>query len=70
MDRDEYANMFRFPMGQCARWVEQPRTRYYIYQRRWTQREILGPVVEYRFRSSRGGGEDLWPIPTGPLRRI
>ena len=53
MDRDEYADMFRFPMGQCVRWAEQPPRGCYISQRRWTQREILAPVVQYRFRTSK-----------------
>ena len=55
MDRDEYADMFRFPMGACVRWAEQPSTRFYISHRRWTQREILAPVVQYRFRTSKPG---------------
>ena len=38
MDRDEYADMFRFPMGACVHWAEQPHTRYYVSQRRWTRR--------------------------------
>lgn len=50
MDRDDYADMFRFPLGACVRWAESPSHRYYIGQRRWTQREILSPVVEYHLR--------------------
>lgn len=59
MDRDEYADMFRFQMGQYVRWAEYPNTRYYIYQRRWTQREILDPVVQYRFRTSKAGTDAI-----------
>ena len=55
MNRDNYADMFHFTMGQCVREAEHPRTRYYIYQRRWTQREILDPIVQYRFRASKAG---------------
>lgn len=32
------------------RWAEYPYERYYVGQRRWTQREILEPVVEYHLR--------------------
>lgn len=52
MPHDDYADMFRFPLGQCVRWAEQPQTQLYICQRRWTQREILDPVVTYRVRTT------------------
>jgi hypothetical protein len=50
MNRDPYADMFRFPIRHCVRWAEFPQERYHIGQRRWTQREILEPFVEYRLR--------------------
>jgi hypothetical protein len=50
MERDEYADMFRFRLGQRVRWAEYPHEPHVIGQRRWTQREILAPVVEYRLR--------------------
>jgi hypothetical protein len=57
MERDPYADMFRFQMGQCVHWAEYPHERHYIGQRRWTQREILEPLVEYHLRlgASKGG---------------
>ena len=56
MDRDNYADMFRFPMGACVRWAESPRARYYIYQRRWTQRaKFSTPSWSIAFGSRRPG---------------
>ena len=55
MDHDDYADMFRFPMGACVRWADQPHTRCYVYQRRWTDREHLDPVVQYRLRFVKAG---------------
>jgi hypothetical protein len=46
-NRDAYAHLFRFQMGQCVRWAAQPTEAYIITQRRWTQRDIVAPVVEY-----------------------
>jgi len=61
MDRDPYADMFRFPIGAYVHWVEYPTERYYVGQRRWTQREILAPLVEYRLRLSKTtGGLGMW----------
>lgn len=48
---DPYGDMFRFPLGTRVRWAEHPSRCSTIYQRRWTEREILAPVVQYRFRS-------------------
>jgi len=47
MDRDVYADMFQFAMGQGVRWAGQPTARYTIAQRRFTERDGLAPVVEY-----------------------
>lgn len=55
MERDDYADMFRHRLGDCVRWAEYPRRRHYVSQRRWTQREILAPVVEYRLMLSKAG---------------
>jgi len=59
MERDEYADMFRFRMGQAVRWAEYPDERYRIGQRRWTQREILAPIVAYRLRREHEGSGQL-----------
>jgi len=57
MDCDDYADMFRFRLGEVVRWAEYPHDRCVVGQRRWTQREILAPVVEYRLRlhATKGG---------------
>lgn len=61
MERDPYADMFRFQMGQWVRWAEYPHDGHYIGQRRWTQREILEPLVEYRLRfAAVKGGWIAW----------
>ena len=63
MDHDEYADMFRYRLGQCVRWAEYPHERHYVAQRRWTQRSILAPVVEYRLTlasTGKGGGLMGW----------
>lgn len=52
MDRDDYADMFRFRLGDCVQYAEYPERKHYIIQRRWTQRAILAPVVEYRLSLS------------------
>jgi hypothetical protein len=39
--------LFRYRQGQHVRWAEAPQTPCTVCQRRWTQRDILGPVVEY-----------------------
>jgi hypothetical protein len=56
MDRDEYADMFRYRMGQSVRWADVPYERHWVGQRRWTQREVMGPVVEYRLRMNKARG--------------
>jgi hypothetical protein len=38
---------FRYDLGQEVRWAESPRTPYVIVQRRWTQRDVFAPLVEY-----------------------
>ena len=50
MADDESVARFRFRLGQAVRWVECPRQRYWIAQRRWAEREGLGPEVDYRVR--------------------
>jgi hypothetical protein len=47
MEPDPYAHLFQFQRGQAVRWAGDRTTRYTITQRRWTQRDVLGPVVEY-----------------------
>jgi hypothetical protein len=39
--------LFQFPLGQAVRWAAAPRDRSWIRQRRWTERDGLGPLVEY-----------------------
>ena len=56
MDRDEYADMFRYRVGQEVRWAEHPENHYRVAQRRWTQREILAPLVAYRLRRVQENG--------------
>ena len=56
MDQDSFADMFQCKIGDCVRWTEYPTDRSSIGQRRWTQREMLAPVVEYRLRSSETRG--------------
>ena len=63
MDRDEYADMFRFHLCQAVRWAEYPHEPYYIGQRRWTQREMLAPLVEYRLRLSKARGSLMSWVP-------
>jgi len=61
MERDPYADMFRFQLGQCVRWAEYPHEGHWVGQRRWTQREILEPLVEYRLRlTAKKGGWLSW----------
>ena len=50
MDADRYADMFRFRLGARVRWAEYPADCYEVGQRRWTEREILEPLVSYRLR--------------------
>lgn len=67
MDRDPYADMFRFRIGDTVRYAEYPAERHYIGQRRWTQREILDPVVEYRLRLGKTRGHMMGWIPDADL---
>ena len=55
MEHDEDGTMFRFRLGQGVRWAAFPQTHYTIYQRRWTDHEMLAPIVQYRLRISRAG---------------
>jgi hypothetical protein len=48
---------FQFALGQHVRWAGDPTHRYQIGQRRWTERIVLGPVVEYYL---------CWRAPHGP----
>jgi hypothetical protein len=46
---------FRFALGQCVCWTDwgvppQAPQHYWIVHRRWTERDTLGPVVEYLLR--------------------
>ena len=56
MERDEYADMFRYRLGQSVRWADYPHEQHWIGQRRWTQREAGVPVVEYRLRMGKARG--------------
>jgi hypothetical protein len=48
---------FQFAIGQHVRWAGDPTRCFWIRQRLWTERDLLGPVVEY----------DLcWLDPLGP----
>ena len=51
MAADTAVAVFRFCLGQAVRWVECPRKRYWIAQRRWAEREGLAPEVDYRVRA-------------------
>jgi hypothetical protein len=55
MERDEYADMFQYQIGQTVRWAEYPGERLRIFQRRWTQRELLAPLVTYRLKPQSAG---------------
>lgn len=59
MERDPYADMFRFRLGDLVRWAEYPTERYQVGQRRWTERELLAPVVTYRLRVVHESGRTL-----------
>jgi hypothetical protein len=45
--REVHVNLFRYRRGQWVTWTGAPAHPYCIAQRRWTERDILGPVVEY-----------------------
>lgn len=60
MDHDPYADMFRFRIGDCVRYAEHPTQPYSVGQRRWTERAILAPVVEYRLRLGEDGYAITW----------
>ena len=55
MVRDPHATLFRFRLGVCVRWAGAPAHPLTIVQRRWTERDILHPVVEYLCRLPREG---------------
>ena len=59
MERDEYADRFRFQIGQCVRWAAYPNERHWIGKRRWTQREIMSPVVEYQLQLSQTSSSNI-----------
>jgi hypothetical protein len=52
MDRDDYADMFRYRLGDVVQYAEYPGRKHYVLQRRWTQRAILAPVVHYKLSLS------------------
>jgi hypothetical protein len=60
MERDEYGDMFRFRLGQEVRTADEPARKQWVTERRWTQRRILGPVVEYRLGTSADAIGLLW----------
>jgi hypothetical protein len=75
-DRDDYADMFRYRLGQRVRWAEHPAKPHEILQRRWTQRQILAPVVQYHLGYGESGmaiawvrEEDIEPWTDTPPRR-
>lgn len=45
-------DLFQFPLGTLVSWGAR-HTRYLIVQRRYTERDLLGPVVEYLLGSCR-----------------
>ena len=54
-DRDPYAAWFLYRQGAVVRYAGAPDTPFTISQRRWTQRDVMAPLVEYL----------LWPVPPG-----
>jgi hypothetical protein len=48
---EEHDDLFLFRQGQPVRWAEVPEERLVVVERRWTQREILGPFAEYHLRT-------------------
>jgi hypothetical protein len=44
---DQLGALFRFHLGQGVRWAGDTTHCYWITQRRFTERDRLGPVVEY-----------------------
>ena len=67
MNPDPSADMFRFRIGQPVRWSEYPHERYFVGQRRWTEREVVAPLVEYRLRMRESGGPMLSWVPDHEL---
>ena len=47
VDRDPYAAWFLYRQGAVVRYAGAPDTPFTISQRRWTQRDVLGPTIEY-----------------------
>jgi hypothetical protein len=60
MERDEYTDLFRYRIGQGVRWADYPHKQHFVGQRRWTQREVLPPVVEYRLLLEPLGHDTVW----------
>ena len=56
------APRFRFTLGQVVCWLEHPDVLWVICQRRWTERPILDPMVEYLLgrRESPAAARDVW----------
>lgn len=52
---------FRFRIGQKVHWAAQPGTLYQVAWRRWTERMLFGPVVEYRL-CPLAQTLDTWPV--------
>jgi hypothetical protein len=43
----EAALPFRYPLGLVVTWAADPTQPYLLHLRRWTDRQRLGPVIEY-----------------------
>lgn len=50
---DPHADLFRFRLWQMVRWANNPETCYLVSWRRWTERPVLGTIVEYYLRPRR-----------------
>jgi hypothetical protein len=52
MEQDDYGEMFQFRLGHEVRTADHPSSKRYVTQRRFTQRRIFKPLVEYQLGSS------------------
>jgi hypothetical protein len=70
---DQERALFRFQLGQGVRWAATPTRQDWVERRRWTERAILGPVVEYHLGLDVGWvyEADLtaWDAPDAPSIR-
>lgn len=53
---------FLFHRGQAVRWADYPYVSYYVCQRRWTERDVMPPIVEYGLVMYQGRGEMWWAV--------